>query len=96
LIFGMIGAPLGIRKSRTGKSAGIALALGVFLVYYIILGAGRNLSEAGTISPATAYWVPNLLTSLAAGLLIFKQGHEYDFRLAERARDIYRRLTRRQ
>lgn len=94
LIFGMIGAPLGIRKSRTGKSAGIALALGVFLVYYIILGAGRNLSEAGTISPATAYWVPNLLTSLAAGLLIFQKGHEYDFRIAERARDIYRRLTR--
>ena len=96
LIFGMIGAPLGIRKNRTGKSAGIALALGVFLVYYIILGTGKNLSEAGSISPATAYWVPNILALLAAGLLVFKQGHEYDFRITERARNIYRRMARKQ
>ena len=60
LIFGLIGAPLGIRKSRSGKSAGVAIALLVFLVYYIILGMAANLAQTGTVSPAVVLLGPEL------------------------------------
>jgi lipopolysaccharide export system permease protein len=84
IVFGLIGVPLGIRRSRSGKSAGIAVALAVFLVYYMLLGIGKNLAEARTFSPAAAYWVPNGLMLLAAsGFVVFK-AREADLGIAGR------------
>lgn len=86
LIIGLIGAPLGIRRSRTGKSAGIAIALTVFLVYYIILATGKNLAEAGKLPAMAAYWMPNVLMTAAGGALIFMKGHEISLGLTDRIR----------
>ena len=83
LVFGLIGAPLGIRQSRSGRSAGVAIALVVFLVYYILLAGGRNLAEAGTLAPAAAYWIPNALMTVAALALVYLKGR--DFSVIERA-----------
>jgi hypothetical protein len=79
LIFGLIGAPLGIRRHRAGKSAGVAIALLVFLVYYIIMGSASNLAETGTFSPLLAYWIPNLVMALLSIVFLFKKGREIDF-----------------
>ncbi len=79
LLFGLIGTPLGVRPARTGRSAGIAVALAVFLSYYVVLTAGKNLAEAGTLSPVTAYWLPNVLLAAAAGILIAMKANEIPF-----------------
>ncbi len=92
LLFGLIGAPLGIRRSRSGKSAGISVALLVFLVYYMVLAAGTNLSETGKLSPAIAYWFPNVLMTAVAGMLVYKKGHEVDFNILRRVQKLYHRL----
>jgi lipopolysaccharide export system permease protein len=92
LLFGLIGAPLGIRRSRSGKSAGIGIALLVFLVYYMVLAAGTNLSDTGKLSPAVAYWLPNALMTAAAGALVYKKGQEIDFNIFGRLEAIYHRL----
>jgi lipopolysaccharide export system permease protein len=92
ILFGLIGAPLGIRRSRSGKSAGISVALLVFLIYYIVLAAGTNLSDTGKLSPAIAYWLPNALMTVAAGMLVYKKGHEVDFNILRRAQKLYYRL----
>lgn len=84
LIFGIIGAPLGIRRARTGKSAGIAIAIAVILVYYLLLGTGANLAESGALSPAAAYWLPNGLITLVTVLLLVKKGREIDFGITSR------------
>jgi len=76
LVFGIIGAPLGIRRSRSGKSAGIAIALLVFLIYYIIVGGATNLAETGIFPPLLAFWLPNIVIALASLLFVFKKGHE--------------------
>ena len=55
-----------MRRTRSGKSAGIAIALLVFLVYYVLLASGTNLSNTGKLSPAVAYWLPNVLMSIGA------------------------------
>jgi lipopolysaccharide export system permease protein len=76
LIFGLLGAPLGIRRSRSGKSAGIAIALLVFLIYYIIVGGATNLAETGILPPLLAYWLPNIVIALVSLLFVYKKGHE--------------------
>jgi len=92
LIFGLIGAPLGIRRTRSGKSAGIAIALLVFLVYYIVLATGMNLSETGKLSPVLAYWIPNCLMLILAVLFMIKRGQEKDLRIFAALGDLYSRL----
>jgi lipopolysaccharide export system permease protein len=89
ILLGLIGAPLGIRRSRTGKSAGIAIALLVFLVYFIVLSGATNLAETGTIPAYLAFWVPNVLMTLAALLYILKKGQEYDFTIMSRIGRLY-------
>jgi len=76
LIFGLIGAPLGIRRSRSGKSAGIAIALLVFLVYYIILGGASNLSQTGAYSSLVTFWLPNGIMAVLSLLFVIKKGQD--------------------
>jgi lipopolysaccharide export system permease protein len=95
LILGLIGAPLGIRRSRSGKSAGVAIALLVFLVYYIILGSATNLAETGTVRPILAYWLPNLAMMLIALIFVFKKGQEVNFLIINRIIMLYFDLKRR-
>ncbi len=76
LIFGLIGAPLGIRRTRTGQSAGIAIAIVVILAYYFVMGSASNLAQSGALSPLAATWIPNGLITAAAAVLVVKKGHE--------------------
>ncbi|MFA5074205.1 MAG: LPS export ABC transporter permease LptF [Nitrospirota bacterium] len=89
IILGLIGAPLGIRKSRSGKSVGVILALLVFLFYYIIVGSATNLAETGTIRPALAYWLPNILMIIAAGVYVIKKSRDIDFKIASTVDSYY-------
>jgi lipopolysaccharide export system permease protein len=95
LIFGLIGAPLGIRRARTGRSAGVAIAIGVILVYYLILGTGSNLAEGGALSPLAAYWVPNGVITAVALTLVIKKGNEINFGIGHRVDSLIQRLLAR-
>ena len=79
LVFGLVGAPLGIRRARSGKSAGVVTAILIFLGYYIILGSSKNIAESGALPPAAAYWIPNILIAAAAAAVIYSKGHEIQF-----------------
>jgi len=89
LILGLIGVPLGIRKSRTGKSAGVAIALLAFLVYFIILGSATNLAETGMVRPALAYWIPNAGMAIAAVLFVIIRAREVNFMIMNRISRLY-------
>jgi lipopolysaccharide export system permease protein len=95
LVFGLLGAPLGIRRSRSGKSAGVVTAILLFLGYYIILGSSKNVAEIGTVSPAVAYWVPGFLIAAASVAVIYKKGHDVDLGIADRLAAWYYRLRER-
>jgi hypothetical protein len=51
----------------------------VFLIYYIVLATGMNLSKTGQLSPALAYWIPNVLMAILAAAFMIKKGQEVDF-----------------
>ncbi|NTW60850.1 MAG: YjgP/YjgQ family permease, partial [Nitrospirae bacterium] len=93
LVFGLIGAPLGIRKSRTGRSAGIAISILVILVYYLILGTASRLASSGAVSPVTATWVPNGLITVAAVAMVVKKGNEIYFGIGPRIGALARRAA---
>lgn len=94
LLFGLIGAPLGIRRTRSGKSAGMVIALLVFLVYYLLVGTGTKLSSTGSVPPVIAYWLPNVLMMIAAMVLVVKKGQEMDFGFANRIANVYQKLRK--
>ena len=92
VILGLIGAPLGIRKARSGKSSGIAIAVLVFLVYYMILGTAANLANTGTIRPLKAFWIPNYLMLIASIVFVYKRGQELDFRIWSTISTVFYRI----
>jgi len=69
-VFALVGVPLGIQNQRSGKATGFSLSIGVILIYYIILSAGKTLGERGLTHPAMAVWAPNLIL-LALGAYLF-------------------------
>jgi lipopolysaccharide export system permease protein len=63
LIFMVIGAPLGLALRRSGLATIGAVALGIFMFYWITLVQGEKLSERGFFPPWIGMWIANLLMS---------------------------------
>lgn len=69
-VMALIGIPLGVH-TRAGRSWGVALALGVFLVYYLMLSAAWGFGESGAYPPKLGVWVPNLIFALV-GIQLYR------------------------
>jgi lipopolysaccharide export system permease protein len=95
IVFGLVGGPLGVRKGRSGRSAGIAIAIGVILAYYFVMATAENLAGSGALSPQAALWIPNGLITAAALALVVKRGHEVSFGMGPRIAAPFFRLVSR-
>jgi lipopolysaccharide export system permease protein len=72
LIFMVIGAPLGLALRRSGLATIGAVALGIFMFYWITLVQGEKLSERGFFPPWLGMWIANLIMSgVGVGLLVY-------------------------
>ena len=60
-VFGLFGAPLGIKVHRSGKRGGLGIGLIIVIADYIFLLAGQALGREGRVSPVIALWLPNIL-----------------------------------
>lgn len=54
LIFGLVGAPLGVRPQRGSKAMGFGIAIGIIFVYWMFYRWMYILGKGGTIPPACA------------------------------------------
>ncbi len=76
VIMAFIGFAIGITSPRTQRSwgAGFAATLGlvVFIVYYGIFSIGMALADGGKIHVGLALWLPNILASIVAAILVRK------------------------
>jgi lipopolysaccharide export system permease protein len=72
LIFGMVGAPLGLRSPRSGKVSGLVWALPIMLGYYVIYMTMSNVATGGAVPPILAAWLPNIIGLVVGAGLIWK------------------------
>ncbi len=70
IVFALLGVPMAITSSRSGKGVSISMAIAVFLIYYLFLVGGEKASDRGFINPFLAMWSPNFVL-LAIGIPLF-------------------------
>ncbi len=70
LVFVLLGVPMAVSTSRSGRGISVSLALGVYLVYYLFLVAGEDLADRGRMDPFLAMWLANFVLT-ALGVPIF-------------------------
>jgi len=71
-VFALIGASLGIAIRGRSKLAGLgATTVPVLLLYYPLVMLGNALGQPGTIPPMLAVWLPNLVVSGVALLILW-------------------------
>lgn len=71
-VFALIGVPLSIQSSRSGRGGGFAISLCVALVYYFLLATAKTMGEEGFLPAAISMWIPNVVF-LLGGLFQFHQ-----------------------
>ncbi len=76
-IFLFIGAPMGAIVQKGGFGYPILVAIVFFMVFMISMIYGKNLKDAGSISPFTAAWVPIVILIPIAILLTFRAVNDY-------------------
>jgi lipopolysaccharide export system permease protein len=82
LIIGLVGAPLGVRNRRSGRSGGLALSLVIIIFYYVLLTLGEGLGDGGRIPPVFAVWIPNVVLAGIGAYLSIKVQRDSTFVLA--------------
>ena len=87
LLFGLLGAPLGIHSSRGGKSGSFATSVMVILLYYMGLIFAQNMGKSGQVEPYSSIWVPNIIIFFVIVYTSYKMQKDLPFNLTNRIVD---------
>ncbi len=71
LVFSLLGAILGLRIRRGGKSAGVLVTIIVVIFYYLLSLLGESLARAGTMSPYIGPWLATIFILALSLLFLF-------------------------
>ncbi|RYG24707.1 YjgP/YjgQ family permease [bacterium] len=73
LVFGTLGAVLGIRNHRTGTAAGFALAVGIIFGYITLANFMNVWASGGILPPWAASFAPLCIGAVACGVIIYRR-----------------------
>jgi lipopolysaccharide export system permease protein len=72
VIFGLVGASLGVRPQRTGKATSFGISVIIIFGYYLFAFIANAMGEVGVLSPFMAAWLPNIIGLIAGVLLLLR------------------------
>jgi lipopolysaccharide export system permease protein len=64
LVFVLLGVPMAVAGSRSGRGISVSLALAVYLIYWAFLMGGEKLADRGRLDPVVAMWSANVVLTL--------------------------------
>ncbi len=76
LALGVLAIPLGVELKSSRRSAGLGMGLSLFVMYYIMMSAGRSLAEVGIVDPALGLWMPNVIFGAAGIVMLVRSANE--------------------
>ncbi|HVZ15972.1 MAG TPA: LPS export ABC transporter permease LptF [Terriglobales bacterium] len=71
-VMAVLAVPFALRGGRRGALTGIAMAVGIAVIYWIGMGFFEAMGDANQLPPLLAAWFPDLLFGLAGGYLLLK------------------------
>lgn len=71
LVFSLLGATLGLRIRRGGRSVGVLLTLIIVIIYYLLSLLGESMSRVGTVSPYLGPWLATIFILALTVLFLF-------------------------
>ena len=72
LVFGLVGAVLGIQPQRTGKATSFGISVVIIFTYYLLVFITEALGLSGVLTPILAGWSADLFGLAAGGFLLVK------------------------
>lgn len=72
LVMAVLAIPFALSAGRRGAVAGVAVAVGIAVVYWTVSGLFEAMGNLSQLPPSLAAWSPDLIFGLAGGYLILK------------------------
>ena len=69
----LLALPLALRFGKRGRTLGIAMAIILFFVYYLMISAAAAFGRNGAINPFLAAWLPNIIMGTAGAALLWME-----------------------
>jgi lipopolysaccharide export system permease protein len=72
LVVTLLGIPFGAQTGRRGAFLGVALSIGLFFAYYVLIHIGLSLGKNMVLSPWVAGWSPNALFLALGAVMTYR------------------------
>jgi lipopolysaccharide export system permease protein len=76
LTLGILAIPLGVELQSSRRSAGLGMGMLIFIIYYVLMTAGRVFGQMGFYHPALGLWAPNILVGIGGVIMLIRAANE--------------------